>query len=106
MTKNSSLPSRRSIRLKDYDYSRPGRYFVTVCVQNRLRLFGDIQSHFFYPSGAGEMIAETWLKLPQLFDWVDLDFFTVMPNHFHGILVFRTGNLEKKTLGDVVGAWK
>lgn len=106
MNDNRNRPRRRSIRLKDFDYSRQGCYFVTVCVQKRLCLFGTIKDYAFQPNSAGTLIAEEWLNLPTRFEWIELDFFIVMPNHFHGILVFTEGNEFKKTLGEVIGAWK
>ncbi len=78
---------RRSIRLKDYDYSREGAYYVTIVAQNRLCLFGDVTNAEMILNDAGEMLQSQWFALPERFPNVDLDEFVIMPNHFHGIIV-------------------
>src|SRR5262245_25721153 len=77
---------RRSIRLKGYDYSQIGAYFVTICTQNRLSLFGDIVEGRMHLSEPGKMIQIEWQSLAQRFMHIELDEFSVMPNHFHGII--------------------
>jgi putative transposase len=70
---------RRSIRLRNYDYSQPGAYFVTIDTYGGERLFDD-------PVLRG--VAETmWQRIPRHFPFVELDEWIVMPNHMHGILV-------------------
>jgi len=82
-----TLRSRRSIRLKGYDYAEAGAYFVTICAQNRECLFGEIVDGEMRVNDAGKVIARWWEELPHKFPSVDLDEFVVMPNHFHGIVV-------------------
>jgi REP element-mobilizing transposase RayT len=77
---------RRSIRLKGYDYSRNGLYFVTICLKNGLCLLGDVVDGEMKLNQAGEMVEKAWLDLPNRFPQVELDAFRVMPNHFHSIL--------------------
>ncbi|MEW6516847.1 MAG: transposase [candidate division FCPU426 bacterium] len=78
MDRDSSRCHRRSIRLKGYDYSRPGAYFVTACTLNRALYFDD---------NAIRQIAERcWLEMPQHFPTVVLDTWVLMPNHLHGIV--------------------
>jgi putative transposase len=84
---NPDVHHRRSIRLRHYDYSQAGAYFVTVCTQNRECLFGEIVDRTMVLSDAGKMIQMVWDKLPIQYDGVDIDQFIVMPNHVHGILV-------------------
>ena len=81
---------RRSIRLKGYDYSLAGAYFVTISTQDRVCVFGDIVSGVIRLSEAGRMVSTEWDTLPAWFPGVDLDAFVVMPNHIHGIIVFAT----------------
>lgn len=81
---------RRSIRLKDYDYAGPGAYFVTICTQNRLCLFGDIADGEMALNDAGCMVDKWWEKLRDKYDAVEIDEYVVMPNHFHGIIVITT----------------
>ena len=88
--KSIEWPQRRSPRLKDYDYTCEGAYFVTICVQHRLCLFGDVIDGDLRPSDAGIMVAQWWEKLPDKYADVSLDAYVVMPNHFHGIVaMFR-----------------
>lgn len=106
---------RRSIRLKGYDYSTPGMYFVTVCTQKRLCLFGDVFNGKMHLNDAGKMVHTAWNQLSVVFPGVVIDEFVVMPNHIHGIIVLYWGNNHKGnhkgcpysiTLGDIVGAFK
>ena len=78
---------RRSIRLKEYDYSSTGAYFVTICTQNRECLFGDITDCKMELNHAGSMVQNVWGELLVRFPNMDLDKFIIMPNHFHGIVV-------------------
>lgn len=70
---------RRSIRLKGYDYSQAGAYFVTMCTQQRELLF--------VTDDVIDMIQRWWDKLPEKFPGVETDAFVIMPNHTHGIIV-------------------
>jgi REP element-mobilizing transposase RayT len=78
---------RRSIRLRGYDYSQAGAYFVTVCVQGREPLFGDVVDGEMRLNDAGQMVAQCWQELPAHFPHLELDEFVVMPNHMHGIII-------------------
>jgi len=83
---------RRSIRLKDYDYSRPGMYFVTVCTNARLHLFGEIVNGKIVLNDLGKIARRCWLAIPHHFPQVELDEFVIMPNHVHGIIVIKNDN--------------
>lgn len=85
------IRGRRSIRLKGWDYSSPGLYFVTLCVQNRECLFGRIEKGYIKLTAAGRMIEKIWLEMPDKYSGVALDEFVVMPNHVHGILDLYVG---------------
>ncbi|MCS7352380.1 transposase [Thermoflexus sp.] len=78
---------RRSIRLKGYDYTRPGAYFVTIVTQGRLCLFGDIWNGEVLLNEAGKMVEKAWSELPTHYPGVCVDAFVVMPNHVHGIII-------------------
>lgn len=78
--------NRRSIRLKNYDYSQEGKYFITICCQDRASLFGKIDKGEMILNEAGKMIATEWLALKSRFPNIELHEYIVMPNHFHGIL--------------------
>ncbi len=85
---------RKPLRLKGYDYSGAGYYFVTICTQNRIRLFGDGGRAGLEPAPTnafGELVTQTWLELPAHTVGIRVDKFVVMPNHFHGIVILENG---------------
>ena len=91
-----SLTERKSLRLKAWDYSGAGYYFVTVCTQDRAHLFWDMDVGRAglepAPTNAlGELVAQTWLGLPAHTVGIHMDKFVVMPNHFHGIVALENG---------------
>ncbi|MEJ5348028.1 MAG: transposase [Desulfosoma sp.] len=77
---------RRSIRLKGYDYTQPGAYFVTICTQDRTCLFGEVVNGQMQLNEAGRRVVTEWETLPERFPCIQLDAFVVMPNHVHGIV--------------------
>lgn len=78
---------RRSIRLRGYDYTRAGAYYVTVCTQGRLPLFGDVVNDVMVPNAMGNIVQRCWDAIPEHMPMVVCDAFVVMPNHVHGIMV-------------------
>jgi len=116
---------RRSIRLKDYDYAQAGAYFVTIVVQGRKCLFGEIVGGVMQLNDAGFMVQAAWNDLQKYYTGVEPDAFVVMPNHIHGIIalvgidpratpnsegqpqgVAPTRNAAKMSLSDVVHRFK
>jgi putative transposase len=85
MTK-SAENRRRSIRLKNWDYSREGAYFITVCTQNQKYLFGEISHYSMQLNPPGTIVVEVWDRLPERFPFMQLDARVLMPNHFHAIV--------------------
>jgi putative transposase len=83
---NSHLHHRRSIRLKGYDYTLPGAYFITLVTHQRQSLFGTILDGELELNPAGKMIAKWWDELSNKFPHVSLGTHVIMPNHFHGII--------------------
>jgi putative transposase len=86
---------RRSIRLKGYDYTQPGAYFITICTHGRECLFGEIIDGEMHLNEAGQIVVQTWQDLPNHVPHVQLDAFVVMPNHVHGIIIIteRAGGI-------------
>jgi len=80
------LPNRRSIRLKDYDYSQEGMYFITICCYNDTCYFGDIKQGEMQLNEYGQIAHDEWLKLPERFNRMEKDVFQIMPNHMHAIV--------------------
>jgi len=88
---------RRSHRRKGYDYSLAGAFFVTINVKNRQRLLCEIKNNVVNLSKIGNIVKESWEKIPGHFKDVRLDEFVIMPDHFHGIIVIQrkpAGNSE------------
>jgi REP element-mobilizing transposase RayT len=91
---------RRSVRLKEYDYSSCGAYFMTICVQGRESLFGEIVDGGMRLNDAGRMVATVWRELPGRFPHASLDEFVVMPNHLHGIILLDDRRGEPRVRPD------
>jgi REP element-mobilizing transposase RayT len=87
MTFDPEKHHRRSIRLKGYDYTQAGGYFITICAHQRECLFGQIENGMMMLSQYGHVAEQCWKVLQRDFPRVELDVFVVMPNHLHGILV-------------------
>ena len=77
---------RRSIRLKGYDYSQAGAYYVTIVTWHRDFLFGEIMNKEMILNKVGKIVEWEWLELSKRLLYIELGAHVVMPNHFHGIL--------------------
>ena len=108
---------RRSLRLKDYDYSQTGAYFITLCAKDRKCLLGSLVDGEISLSKYGLITAESWEWLSSAYPYISLDEWTIMPNHFHGIIVINdhcrggsraapTSEIKIKPLGQIIGAFK
>ena len=108
----------RSIRLRGYDYSKSGAYFITLCVQDHVCLFGHVSNGKMQLNELGQVVQDWWDKIPTHFSGVELDAFVVMPNHVHGIVIltenlgsggprpYEQTAIQKRTLGHVVAYFK
>jgi len=86
MSYDPDVHHRRSIRLHGYDYSRPGSYYVTICIEHYRCLLGEVVQGRMNWNDAGQMVDYAWRSIPDRFPSAQLDEYIVMPNHFHGIL--------------------
>lgn len=86
MNYNPEIHHRRSIRLKGYDYSKAGIYFITICVKDRNCILGKIVNEEMILSDAGKIANEYWLDIPKHFPNAKLHEHIIMPNHIHGIV--------------------
>lgn len=77
---------RHSVRLRGYDYTQPGAYFVTLCTHQRECMFGDITEGVMRLNVLGRVVQTCWQALPQHFHAVELDAFAIMPNHVHAVI--------------------
>jgi REP element-mobilizing transposase RayT len=92
---------RKSIRLKYYDYSMPGEYFVTICTDDHVCAFGENVENIMRLSQTGKIVKQCWEEIPLHLSNVELDEYAIMPNHIHGILILRerTVGAEYTTVG-------
>jgi len=86
MKSNPNLHLNRSKRMVEYDYSRPGRYYITQCTQNRAYLFGDVVNKEMYLSVCGRIVKQELLKLPEYHCRIVLHEWVIMPDHVHAII--------------------
>ena len=83
---NPKIHNRRSIRLKGYDYSKVGLYFIKICCQDRMSRFGEVINGEMILNKLGLIAYNEWIKLEERFSNFELDVFQIMPNHIHGII--------------------
>lgn len=86
MSYNPQIHDRKSIRYKGYDYAQAGLYFITICVQNRKCLFGEIRKGEMVLNDAGKMIATWYHELENKFHDIRCHEMIIMPDHFHCIV--------------------
>lgn len=112
-----NLIHRKSNRLKNFDYSQNGYYFVTICINDREEFFGKIKNGEMILNDYGKIVENQWLWLSNQYEYIMLDKFVVMPNHMHGILVIDRGRDRSrpvptvgmviiKPLSQLIGAFK
>ncbi|SDS17575.1 hypothetical protein SAMN05216503_2217 [Polaribacter sp. KT25b] len=83
---NLKKHNRKSIRLKGYDYAQNGLYFITICIQKRVCLLGNIINETLETNNAGKMIDKWYWELENKFPNIKCHAHIVMPNHFHCII--------------------
>jgi len=107
MNRRPAKHDRRSIRLKGYDYSLPGAYFVTICTQNKRCLFGGVVEGQMRMNDCGRAVHEEWWRTETIRPGIRLDAWVVMPNHVHGIVMITRppgGTPAAPTRSESVGA--
>ena len=109
---------RKPTRLKSYDYTQDGYYYVTLCTQDRVEWFGMIEDGKMILNGYGKIVSICWNDLPNHYANVKLDEYIIMPNHFHGIITIVGAGSPRpapvtgaetaplRTLGQVVAYFK
>ncbi len=113
----SNLPYRKTLRLKQFDYSRESAYFITISTKENQCLFGDIKQGKISLNSLGAIAYNCWLEIPEHFDYISLDEFVIMPNHIHGILWIlsalenidkkrRFGNIVKGSISSIIRSYK
>ncbi len=103
MVYNPKIHNRRSMRLKGYDYSQSGAYFITICCQDRRHLFGKVVNGKMQLNDAGKMVEKWYYELQNKFPDIKCHEMIVMPNHFHCIIE-NTGSAVNPAVNSSVGA--
>jgi REP element-mobilizing transposase RayT len=80
------MRTRKRLRLRGYDYSRAGAYFVTICTKYFIPWLGTIKNGKMELSSYGEIVRDQWKWLENQYQYIRLDEFIIMPDHFHGII--------------------
>jgi putative transposase len=127
MIYDSDKYHRRSIRLKGYDYSKAGYYFLTICARNRECVFAEFNSGIgaglapaqisvpnsfpvFQLTEVGKIVEKNWQDIAIKYNHVTIDDFVIMPNHIHGILIvgrkYGAPARGAPTLGQIIGSFK
>jgi putative transposase len=112
MKNSSDTHHRHSLRLKYFDYSLPGAYFVTISTYQKADLLGVITGQIMTPNQFGKIIHSVWLNIPSHYPDVHLDSFVIMPNHVHGLLWigeragFKPAPTKKYSLSEIVRSFK
>ena len=91
--------NRHSIRLKEFDYSLSGYYFITICTEDSEKLFGKIINNEMVLNDFGKIVHKEWYELKERFN-IELHEFIVMPDHIHGIIeIINDNGMEKNNKG-------
>ena len=111
--------NRKPNRLKDYDYSQAGYYFITISTKNNLNYFGEVIDSDIFLNNYGIIAEKYWLNIPKYYENVGIDVYTIMPNHVHGILIIKdepkksieknenyNGNMKYGTISKVINSYK
>ncbi len=108
----TEFPKRKNTRLKEFDYSQSSYYFVTICIKRRRDFFSHIINNELVLTAYGKILDEVWNNLPKYYN-VELDYYIIMPDHFHGIIIIDNtltaiDNESKKlvSLFDIIGKFK
>lgn len=97
---NPKLHHRRSIRLKKFDYSQAGLYFITLCCEGRAHLFGEVKQGLMHLNSYGRIAAQEWGKTLEIRSNCRLHVSVIMPNHIHGIIEITYSQNLKNTPGE------
>ena len=107
-----NLPKRKSTRLKEFDYSQFGYYFITICIKNRREFFSNIVGTNLVLTKFGNIVDEIWQNLPEYYN-VELDNYVIMPDHFRGIIIIDNypdvgdrSNKKYHNLSEIIGKFK
>jgi putative transposase len=97
---------RKRLRFRDYDYSQCGAYFITLCIQDRLCLLGDVVDGVMHLSQAGIEADRWWHEVSTKFPSAEIERYAFMPNHLHAVVVLEVGSSQRPSLSQVIQWFK
>ncbi|MCU0343004.1 MAG: hypothetical protein MUF28_04185 [Ignavibacterium sp.] len=108
------IKSRKPNRLKVYDYSLPGYYFLTICTNDKGDILGKVINEKMTLNKLGKIVLASWNKLNVIYPYCELDYFQIMPDHFHAILIINSVGTSRdlslqvktKSLSSLIGVFK
>ncbi len=112
------MKTRKPNRLREYDYSLAGWYYVTICTKNHKEYFGKIENEDMILNDIGKTTDECWRDIPKHYKETELDEYIIMPNHIHGIIIINeqkgltnvgqrhASALQQHVLGNMIGSFK
>ena len=100
----NKLPTRKRLRIIEYDYSKEGMYFITICIKNRLELLGKIKDNYIELTQEGIIVKECIKQIEKRYINVEIDEYVIMPNHIHMILVIN--NKTEVTISRMMKQYK
>ena len=105
-----------SARLREWEYSNPWWYYVTINTKNHVEYFGRVVKNMMKLNEVGKVAENCWLEIPKHFANVELDSYVIMPNHVHGIIIINPAEVDGRNvktpymaslpLGEIVGKYK
>ena len=99
----TELPKRKPLRLRNYEYNTPGAYFITVCTKEKKLLFGPVGAD----SISARIVKRTFEEVIKEYSCVECPIFTVMPNHFHALIVIARADMQSApTISEIVQSFK
>ncbi|MBI3125295.1 MAG: transposase [Ignavibacteriales bacterium] len=92
----NKLPNRKHLRLTGFDYSTPGYYFVTICTMTKIEWFGEISGASVILNAKGKIVEDCWFDLQNHYPNCELDYYVIMPDHFHGIIIITEQDIVSR----------
>lgn len=103
----NKFPVRKRTRLKEYDYSNNAYYFITICVNDKSEVFGNVEDNSVILNNYGLIIEKNLHDLMERFKSVETDYYVIMPNHFHCIFILENeSDQSKESISNIIGAFK
>lgn len=97
MIEKKKLPNRKRNRMKGYDYSMLAYYFVTICTHDKEKMFGKVVGSYVVLNRFGKIALQCWNDLPNHYSNCELDYYIIMPDHVHGIIIINECRHEPMT---------